>query len=67
MPPSSSFLTSISAIIPGAAQDAAGGSGLGPGQVDAFFGTPWVGVVALAVWVTVPIVLGYTRFRDADL
>lgn len=67
VPPSSSFMTSISAIIPGAPAAAAGGSGLGPGQVDAFFGTPWVGVLALAIWVAIPVAIGYKRFMGADL
>lgn len=65
VPPSSSFVTSLTAVIPDAPGAAAGGQSAA--QVDAFFGTPWIGVVALVFWATVPVLLGYARFRRADL
>ncbi|MHB9287745.1 ABC transporter permease [Halobacteriales archaeon Cl-PHB] len=68
VPPSSSFVTSLSALLPDVAS-AAGGGGTGPGagQIDAVFATPWVGVVALVFWTVVPIAIGYRRFAAADL
>jgi len=66
VPPSSSFMTSLAAVLPDAPA-AAAGAGQAAGQVTAFYATPWVGVVALAVWVVVPIAIGYYRFDAADL
>lgn len=64
IPPTSAFLTTLTAVTPGA------GSGLG-GQagtsVDAFYTSPWIAVVALAVWLIVPLAIGYWRFENADL
>jgi len=67
VPPSSSFVTSLSAVIPDAPTAAGGAGGMSPAQIDAFFATPWVGVVALAVWAVAPVGLGYLRFQRADL
>lgn len=66
LPPSNAFVTSLSAVIPDA-PGAAAGPGPGAGQVEAFFGTPWVAVVVLLFWVVVPLALGYRRFARADL
>jgi ABC-2 type transport system permease protein len=65
--PSTGFVTSLSAVIPDAPTAAAAGSGPGPGQLDAVFATPWIGVVALLFWVVVPVALGYWSFQRADL
>jgi ABC-2 type transport system permease protein len=67
VPPSSSFVTSLTAVIPDAPSAAVGVGGQGAGQVEAFFATPWLGVVALVFWAVVPILIGYARFRRADL
>lgn len=70
IPPSSAFVTSLEAVIPGAGAQAMQGTG-GPaasaGQFDAFFATPWIGLVILALWAVVPLVVGYRRFTRADL
>lgn len=70
IPPSSAFVTSLEAVIPGAGARAIQGSGAptaSAGQFDAFFATPWLGVVVLVLWAVVPILLGYRRFARADL
>lgn len=67
VPPSSSFMTSLSAVIPGATRAASAGAGQSAGQIGAFYSTPWVGLVALVMWVVVPILVGYYRFDAADL
>ena len=67
VPPSSSFMTSLSAVLPGATRAASAGAGQSAGQIGAFYSTPWVGLVALALWVVVPILVGYYRFEAADL
>ncbi|MEF8785806.1 MAG: ABC transporter permease [Haloarculaceae archaeon] len=64
--PSNAFVTTLSAVIPDSPA-AAAGQGPDAAQVDAFFGTPWVGVVVLALWTVVPIVLGYWQFQSTDL
>ena len=65
IPPSNAFVTTLVAVIPDAPTAAAGGQN--PAQIDAFFGTPWVGLLALVLWTVVPIVLGFWRFQAADL
>jgi ABC-2 type transport system permease protein len=67
IPPSASFLTSLTAVIPDAPTAAAGGTGPAAAQLDAFYASPWVGVVALVFWLVVPILIGYWRFENADL
>ena len=70
VPPSAAFTTSLSAVIPDAGTtmaNAGGGQVPTAGQFDAFFTTPWLGVVVLLGWGLVPIVLGYRRFSRADL
>jgi ABC-2 type transport system permease protein len=64
--PSNAFVSSLTAIIPDAPV-AAAGPGPSPGQIDAFFATPWIGIVVLVFWAVVPVVLGYWRFEGADL
>ncbi len=66
VPPSSSFVTSLTAVIPEAPAAVAGGT-QSPGDVEAFFGTPWLGIVVLLFWLVIPVLLGFYRFRKADL
>ena len=65
VPPSNAFVTTLVAVIPDAPAAAAGGQN--PAQIDAFFGTPWIGLLALVLWTVVPIALGFWRFQAADL
>jgi ABC-2 type transport system permease protein len=66
IPPSSAFVTSLTAVIPDAPAQAAGNVPTAD-AFGAFFATPWVGVVSLLLWAVVPVVLGYWRFEAADL
>ena len=34
---------------------------------DAFYLEPWFGFVVLALWIVLPLVVGYLRFESADL
>jgi len=61
VPPTSSFVTTMSLFVPGS-DAAAGAGGAAP-----FYLTPWVGVFVLAVWIVLPALLGYARFSAADL
>jgi ABC-2 type transport system permease protein len=69
LPPSASFTTSLSAVIPDASDALASAGGGIPtaGQYDAFFATPWIGVVVLLLWAVIPLLIGYRRFTRADL
>lgn len=69
--PSSAYLSSVVALLPGLA-DAAGGAGQAGVGVEAtsaepFYLVPEVGLVALALWFVVPFGVGYYRFDRADL
>jgi ABC-2 type transport system permease protein len=66
VPPSSAFVTSLTAVIPDAPLQA-GGVAPTADAFEAIFATPWLGIVALLLWTVVPIALGYWRFRAADL
>ena len=37
------------------------------GSADAFYLEPWFGFVVLALWIVVPLVLGYVKFEVTDL
>lgn len=65
--PSNAFVTTLTAVLPDAPAAATAGQGPPASQIDAFFGTPWVGLVFLLLWTVVPIALGYWRFQGADL
>lgn len=67
VPPTSSFVTSLTALLPDITSGITAGAGPGVDQIDAIYATPWVGVVALVLWTVVPIALGYRRFAAADL
>ena len=71
--PSSAYFSTILALLP----DLAATAGAAPAQetgvdataagADAFYVTPEVGIVVLALWLLVPLVVGYARFDAADL
>lgn len=65
VPPSNAFVTTLVAVIPDAPTAAAGGQN--PAQIDAIFGTPWVGLLSLLLWTVFPVALGFWRFQAADL
>jgi len=61
LPPSSAYGTALYAVVP----DAMGSSAAA--QVDALYGTPWLGVFILAFWIVVPLAIGLQQFNGADL
>jgi ABC-2 type transport system permease protein len=63
IPPSSAYGTALFAVIP----DAMETGNATFSQFDAFYATPWFGVVVLAFWIVVPLALGVQRFKGADL
>jgi len=63
IPPSSAYVTSMMALIP----DATVMGDSAATEIDAFYGTEWLGVVMLAFWIVVPLAIGYWRFSRADL
>lgn len=65
IPPSSSYLLSLVALMPDIADSV--GTGTGADEVDVFYATPEVGFVILAFWLVVPLAIGYSRFNRADL
>jgi len=61
IPPSAAYTTGLTALIPG-------DIGLADETTaDAFYQTPWVGIVMLVLWLVVPLAIGYWRFSKADL
>jgi ABC-2 type transport system permease protein len=69
--PDSSLFLAIGNLSPGAAYANVVGGYLGNvapvrGQTHVT-GEPWFGALVLVVWATVPVLLGYARFRAADL
>lgn len=72
VPPSTAYTTVLNELVPGSVSVGGVGGGTGgvapsAGQVDAFFGTPWLGAVVLGLWLVVPLAVGYWRFARADL
>lgn len=69
--PSSAYLSSIVALLPGLADAAGGveqaGVGVEATPADPFYLAPEVGLVALVLWFIVPFVVGYYRFNQTDL
>jgi ABC-2 type transport system permease protein len=65
IPPSSSYLLSLIAMLPDIADSV--GAGTGSEEVDVFYGTPEIGFVILLFWLVIPAIIGYRRFRSADL
>ncbi|WP_136687581.1 ABC transporter permease [Halorhabdus amylolytica] len=61
IPPSAAYTTGLTALIPG---------DIGPADettADAFYQTPWIGIVILVLWLVVPLAIGYWRFSKVDL
>ncbi|MFW5920129.1 MAG: ABC transporter permease subunit [Halanaeroarchaeum sp.] len=65
LPPSSAYGISLYAVIPEAEKSQAATATFQ--QIDAFYGTPWLGVVVLLFWIVVPVAIGLQRFNSADL
>ena len=69
--PSSAYFSSVIALLPDAAADAGvsvtTGVDVEPATADPFYVTPETGLIFLALWLVVPLVLGYYRFISADL
>ncbi len=70
--PSGAYFTSVIALLPDAAADlgvAVSGTGMNVDPVDAepFYVTPEVGLVALFLWLIVPMLVGYRVFTTADM
>jgi ABC-2 type transport system permease protein len=63
LPPSAAYVTALNAVVPDAMEMTGGGFD----NVDALWGTPWLGVVVLGFWIVVPLAIGYSRFSAADL
>ena len=66
LPPSTAYSTGLSAVLPETAQAATAAGGLAD-QFDALYATPWLGFLVLALWLVVPLAIGYRRFDAADL
>lgn len=68
VPPSSAYETALDAVLP-SVQASTGGASFLPtaATVDAFYGTPWLGVVVLVLWLAVPLAVGGALFSRADL
>lgn len=69
--PSAAYFSSVIAILPDAAADAGvtvtSGVDIEPVEAEPFYVTPEVGLVFLALWLLVPIALGYYRFTGTDM
>ncbi len=72
--PSSAYFTTIVALLPDLAETVgADPSGSGAGvevsaaEAEPFYATPEVGILVLALWLVVPLAVGYYRFDAADL
>jgi ABC-2 type transport system permease protein len=63
--PSTAYSSALFALVPGAETDT--GLGATAAEIDAFYGTVWLGVFVLLFWIVVPTALGYWRFNKADL
>lgn len=68
--PSTAYFTSIIALLPDTAAElgaGVGGSGVDPTEAEPFYVTPEAGLVFLAVWLVVGLLVGYSRFKRSDL
>ena len=69
--PSGAYFSTVLALVPGLSGDAEAapeaGGGVEAAGAEAFYVTPEVGLVALAFWFVVALVVGYRSFDRADL
>lgn len=72
--PSSAYLSTIVALLPGLAEAAGAatartdvGVEATAAEPDPFYLNPEVGIIVLALWLVVPFLVGYYRFHGADL
>lgn len=61
VPPSAAYTTGLTAVIPGDIGT------IEQTNADAFYQTPWVGIVMMGIWLVVPLAIGYWKFSEADL
>lgn len=64
IPPGGGYGLAADAVLP---TDGQFGVGMLAGDDVPFFAEPWFGFVILAVWIVVPLALGYWRFSQVDL
>lgn len=64
IPPGGGYGLAADAVLP---TDGQFGVGMLAGDDVPFFAEPWFGFVILAVWIIVPLALGYWRFSQVDL
>jgi len=64
--PNSAYQAAATALLPGG-PGAGGNLAGGQGGSRPYFLESWFGFVILAIWIVVPLVLGYSRFERADL
>lgn len=64
IPPGGGYGLATGAVLP---TDGQFGVGMLAGDDVPFFAEPWFGFVILAVWIVVPLALGYWRFSRVDL
>lgn len=64
--PSTAYVTALTAVLPEMAEAAPNQSVAGS-DFDAFYATPEIGFLVLALWLVVPLAIGYGRFQRADL
>lgn len=70
--PSTAYATAMIALLPDVAAEQGANVVVGSGEVDPsnaepFYVTPEVGLVVLAVWLVVPLLVGYSLFTRSDL
>ncbi|WP_254810312.1 ABC transporter permease subunit [Natronosalvus amylolyticus] len=65
IPPSSAYFSSLVALLPAFADEA--NAQTQAAGFDAFYATPEIGFVVLALWLIVPLAVGYVRFNSTDL
>ncbi|QPV61544.1 ABC transporter permease [Halosimplex litoreum] len=66
VPPSTAYTAVLTALLPDVAASLPTQTFAGAG-IDAFYAVPEIGFVVLAVWLVVPLAVGYARFSSADL
>ena len=64
VPPTSAFLSTLNAVIPGGTTTP---GAIDPNAFEAFYASPWIGLVVLLVWLTIPALVGTRMFAREDL